>query len=212
MIDVQEARRDDRVPVDRRFAGFERRTIAPSLAVLALAALMTLVLPAIDDALEYDLHVDVGETIEVGTVGFVAPSGWAKVDAPVLAPGIERAEVAEGTTHVRLTVTSFDGTAAELLQVASDVDEELPGIRGFHVTGDPSSYTTTEGVTGVIERFTGSSSEGFVAAFVSDGVGVVVVVSAEEHQLREHTAEVNDLLDSVRFVEAAGPGGDEVQP
>lgn len=202
---------DDHGPVERRFAGLDRRTIAPALFVLALAAVMTLALPAIDDAIDYEVEVAAGETIELTAVSFEAAVGWGRLAVDdVAAEGgsavIERAAVADSTTRFAVTTTTFAGTASELLASAPQLDPELDERRGFHVTSQPASYTTTDGVTGVIERFTGAATEGFVVAFVDDAVGVLVVVSAAENQLREHTSEINDMLDSISF---HGPADEE---
>ena len=42
------------VPADTRFLGVDRRTIAPTLAVFALAVVMSVVLPVINATVPYD--------------------------------------------------------------------------------------------------------------------------------------------------------------
>jgi hypothetical protein len=160
---------------------------------------MTLVLPVIDDAMEYDLHVEAGDTITLSSVSFVPAVGWGQITDDGTA-ATDRAAVGEGTSQFSVTTHETDATAGELLDRAGSLDPDLDDVRGFHVTSSPSSYTTTQGVTGVIERFTGIRSEGFVAAFVDGGIGVIVVVSAAEDHLREHTSEINAMLDSIRFI------------
>lgn len=206
---VEPAIVDDARPSDRRIAGLDRRTVAPGLAVLALAAGMTLVLPAIDRAMEYDLHVETGDTITLASVSFDPAAGWGQITGEgaaaldnVDAPAAERAVVGEGTSRFSVTTYDLDATADELLDLAESLDPDLDDVRGFHVTGKPSSYTTTAGVTGVVERFTGIDTEGFVATFADGGVGVIVVVAAGEDQLREHTTEINGMLDSIRLAPA----------
>lgn len=204
----------DHTPDEPRFAGLDRRTVAPGLAVLALAAVLNVALPAIDDAMRYDVHVETGETISLKSVSFTPAADWGVVteDGADAAdpPATERVVVGEGTSRFGLTVTDTALTAEELLDEAGTLDPGLDDVRGFHVAGTPSSYTTTQGVAGTIERFTGVGSEGFVAAFVDEGVGVIVVVSAAENQLREHTGDINDMLDSVEF-ERAGEAATEEQ-
>ena len=202
---------DDHVPVEHRLAGIDRRTIAPALAVLALAGVMTLVLPAIDDAMEYDTHIGVGETIRLESVSFVPAVGWGEVTddgAPGSARAIERVVVGDGTARFGVATYAYEGTAAEMLDDADTLDPALAEVRGPHLTARAASYTTDDGVTGVIERFTGATSEGYVATFVEGGVGVLVVVSAAENQLGDHTTEVNHMLDSIRFTPSAAPDPD----
>ena len=65
------------VPVDRRWLGLDRPTIAPTLTVFALAIVMVVVLPFIDATVSYDT-AKAGDVIEVqGDVTFVPEAGWA---------------------------------------------------------------------------------------------------------------------------------------
>ena len=66
------------VPADTRFFGVDRRTIAPTLAVFALAVVMSVVLPVINATALYHDTVKAGDVIELeGDVTFVPEAGWA---------------------------------------------------------------------------------------------------------------------------------------
>jgi hypothetical protein len=49
----------------RRSAGIDRRTVGPALLVLALAVLMSVVLPSIDSATSYRDQVEKGDVAEI---------------------------------------------------------------------------------------------------------------------------------------------------
>ena len=61
------------VPVEHRILGIDRRTIAPSLAVLAFMVLMAVVVPSIDDSVDYDDPIVAGDVMDLvgGTLTFV---------------------------------------------------------------------------------------------------------------------------------------------
>jgi hypothetical protein len=69
---------DDRwVPADQRLFGLDRRTIAPTLAVFALAFVMSVVLPLVNAAVSYRDVVKAGDVIELqGDVTFAPEAGW----------------------------------------------------------------------------------------------------------------------------------------
>ena len=64
------------MPADARFFGVDRRTIAPTLAVFALAVVMSVVLPVINAKVPYHDIVKAGDIIELqGDVTFVPEAG-----------------------------------------------------------------------------------------------------------------------------------------
>jgi hypothetical protein len=61
----------------RRGAGIDRRTVGPALLVLALAVLMSVVLPAIDGATSYRDEIDKGDVAEIADgLTLVPTTGW----------------------------------------------------------------------------------------------------------------------------------------
>ena len=65
------------MPADERWFGLDRRTIRPTLAVFALAILMSVVLPVIDATPPYHDIVRAGDVLELeGNVTFVPEAGW----------------------------------------------------------------------------------------------------------------------------------------
>ena len=60
-----------------RFAGIDTRTAKPALLVLALAVLMSVVLPSIDSGTSYRDEVHTGDTAEIADgVTLVPTPGW----------------------------------------------------------------------------------------------------------------------------------------
>ena len=59
------------VPVDGRWLGLDRRTLVPALVVLAVAALMSIVLPAANKLTPYDDEVVEGDVVSIGVASFV---------------------------------------------------------------------------------------------------------------------------------------------
>src|SRR3974390_2187049 len=67
----------DAKAAERRLAGIDHRTVKPSLLVLALALLMSVVLPWINDKAPYRHPVRKGDIAEVaGGITLVPTAGW----------------------------------------------------------------------------------------------------------------------------------------
>ena len=76
---------DDWVPADRRWAGFDRRTIGPALFVLAFMLLMHFGLPALNSAVAYDDRIEAGDDLSLTQgITFTPVPGWNLED------GLER--------------------------------------------------------------------------------------------------------------------------
>ena len=57
---------DDWVPVEERVLGFDKRTLWPGLVVLAVWVLWVHVVPAINDAIDFDNPVVAGDVVDLG--------------------------------------------------------------------------------------------------------------------------------------------------
>ena len=113
---------DGWVPADVRLFGVDRRTVAPTLAVFALAVVMSVVLPVINAKVPYHDIVKAGDIIELqGDVTFVpkGPAGVshpvsALVDAPLSGEYPSTATVEHGALKFRVHTGRFDGDAKKL--------------------------------------------------------------------------------------------------
>ncbi|SEE50603.1 hypothetical protein [Jiangella alba] len=175
----------DWVPVERRWFGFDRRTLRPTLIVAAVALAMNLIVPAIDDAIPTDDPIRAGDEVVLrDEVSFAPAAGWnldegvRRDEVPSAGNPPARAVVTSGDTSFEVITGTFDGDARQLLAQIKDTTDALNDSAGLHVTGDPVTITTEDGVRGLLSRFNGTASEGVLAAFVVDDVGVEIVATS----------------------------------
>jgi hypothetical protein len=212
VVDVEEpevsARRDDWVPVERRLFGIDKRTILPALAVLAFGMVLGVVLPSVNESVDYDDPIVAGDVVDLvdGTLTFVPAEGWNRVDGSLVGEGVPESVgsktvlVAEDAS-LSITTGTFDGTPDELLDQINDLNEDLQDPRGLGVAGPRQPITSDSGLTGVAETFTGLDERGVTAAFVVDvdgtPVGVEVVVRGSVETISDRLDEIAAMLDTV---------------
>jgi hypothetical protein len=201
-------RPDDWVPVEHRILGIDKRTIAPSLAVLAFMVLMAIVLPNVDESVEYDDPIVAGDVMDLvgGTLTFVPAEGWNRVDGSLVGEGPAESVGSVSTVVIEDVVLSgttgaFDGTPDELLDQINELNDDLKDPRGLGSAGPREEVTTPGGLTGVAETFTGLDQRGVTGAFVVDvdgtSVGVQVVVKGSVESMSDHFEEITTMLDSM---------------
>jgi hypothetical protein len=207
------ARPEDWVPVEHRILGIDKRTIAPSLAVLVFAIVLAVVLPAVDDTVGYDAPIVAGDVMDLvgGTLTFVPAEGWNRIDGSLVGEGPAESVGSVSTVvlkDARVTITTgeFDGTPDELLDQINELNENLEDPRGLGAAGPRQEITTASGLTGVAETFTGLDERGVVAAFVVDvdgtSVGVEIVVRGSTGSIGEHLEEIATMLDTMALQDA----------
>ncbi|WP_200932656.1 hypothetical protein [Aeromicrobium sp. Leaf245] len=171
---------DDWVPVERRWLGMDRATLVPAAVVTALVVLAFWVLPAIDDHLQVDDPIRPGDVVQVGSAELVPATGWNLVagvrqgEAKTTGMYPQQAVLTSGGLTFQVLVDDYDGTAAELLEQVEQNNEQVKDT-AFAVSGDPTTIQSTGGDRGALATFTSADSDGFLAAYVFDGVGVEVV-------------------------------------
>jgi hypothetical protein len=200
---------DGWVPADVRFFGVDRRTVAPTLAVFALAVVMSVVLPVINATAPYHDIVKAGDVIELqGDVTFVPESGWGITsgvragDAPLSGEYPATATVEHGALKFRVHTGRFDGDANKLLDQIETTSEALNRGRGVQVTGAQTTIVTDQGKQGATVRVTGPHTGGVIAAFVFEGRGVEAVATGPSDTGPEPTAAVFSMIRSI-----SRPGG-----
>jgi hypothetical protein len=213
-------RPDDWVPVDRRLFGIDKRTILPSLAVLALVMVLAVALPQVDESVAYDDPIVEGDVIDLvgGELTFVPAEGWNRIDGSLVGEGTVEAvgsvsTVTFGDASVSITTGAFDGTPDELLDQINDVNEDLQDPRGLGTAGPRQPITSATGLTGVAETFTGLDERGVTAAFVVDvdgtPVGVEIVVRGSADTISDRLDEIAAMLDTVGL---SDPDAQEAAP
>ncbi len=170
---------DGWVPADKRLLGLDRRTVAPTLTVLALAILMSVVLPLVNAAVPYRDIVNAGDVLELeGDISFVPEAGWGITSGvraghgPLSGEYPDHASVVNSDVTFTVRTAIFDGDANALLDQIEKTSDALNRGRGLHVTGRHDTITTDQGKQGTTASITGPHKGGVIAAFVFDGRGV----------------------------------------
>jgi hypothetical protein len=199
------------VPADERRFGLDRRTIRPTLAVFALAFVMSVVLPVVNATAPYRDIVKAGDVLELeGKVTFVPAPGWGITSglraghAPLSGQYPASASVEEGATKFTVRTGLFRGDANQLLDQIKTTSDALNRGRGVHVTGAPTTIVTNQGKEGATVRITGPHTAGIIAAFVFGGRGVEAVATAPSDSGPEPTATVLRMIASIHTGEGSG--------
>jgi hypothetical protein len=197
------------VPVEHRLLGLDRRSFPYALFVVVVFLVATVVIPAIDDALEWDDPVRAGEQLALSdSVAFTPTAGWNVESGFRLGPDGSVAQsgdatvVGDGVT-VSVTADSFDGTPAELLDQIEKVTSST-GDPSFRVDGEPATIITQAGDVGVIQTYSSVNADGLVAAFVIGDTGVKVTAYGAPAQLRAGADDIDDMIGSIRGLDADG--------
>jgi hypothetical protein len=192
------------VPADERWLGLDRRTIGPTLAVFALAIVMSVVLPIIDATVPYHDIVKAGDVLELeGDVTFVPEAGWGITSglraghAPLSGEYPATATVEDGAMKFTVRTGQFHGDATQLLDQIETTSEALNRGRGVHVTGAPITIVTDQGKQGASVRVTGPHTAGVIAAFVFGARGVEAVATGPSDAGAEPTATVLRMIGSI---------------
>jgi len=192
------------VPADMRFLGVDRRTIAPTLAVFALAVVMSVALPVINAKVPYHDVVKVGDVIELqGGVTFVPDVGWGITSgvragqAPLSGEYPATGSVEQGALEFRVHTGQFDGDANQLLDQIETTSGAINHGRGVHMTGAHTTIVTDQGKQGATARVTGPHTGGVIAAFVFEGRGVEAVATGPSDAGAEPAAAALRMIRSI---------------
>jgi hypothetical protein len=198
------------VPADERWFGLDRRTIRPTLAVFALAFVMSVVLPIVDATVPYHDIARAGDVLELeGDVTFVPEAGWGITSglraghAPLSGEYPATATVEDGAIKFTLRTGQFHGDTDQLLDQIETTSEALNRGRGVHITGEPKTIVTDQGKQGATVRVTGPHTTGLIAAFMFGGRGVEAVATGPSDAGSEPTATV------LRMIRSISQGGEE---
>jgi hypothetical protein len=203
----------------RRSAGIDRRTVGPALLVLALAVLMSVVLPSIDSATSYRDQVEKGDVAEIADGLTIVPAtGWDLATGALV--GHTRSpvgttattEVVDGSVELRVQTAPFDGTPSALLARVNTILADLQRLQGGAVaTTRRYAVRTRHGAVGVAEDFVGAHKQGTIVAFVfrsrgrstgsqeqATGEGVELVAAGPEAPLARRRDDIVAMIRSIR--------------
>ena len=161
-------------PEARRSAGIDRRTVGPALLVLALAALMSMVLPSIDSKTSYRDQVDRGDVARIADgLTLVPATGWDLAKGALVGHtrssvgSVATTEVVDGGVELQVQTAPFQGTPSALLARIHEIDADLERTRrGAVATTRRYVVRTRQGAVGAAEDFVGANTQGTVVAFV----------------------------------------------
>ena len=195
----------------RRTAAIDRRTVGPAVLVLALAVLMSVVLPSIDSATSYRDQVDKGDRAEIADgLTLVPATGWdlatgvlaGRARSPVGTTATT--EIVDGSVELTVQTAPFDGTPAALLTRVNQIDADLERVQGrAAATTRRYAVETRQGAVGVAEDFVGIDKQGTIVAFVfrshgqSTGEGVKVVVAGSKASISRRRDDVVEMIRSI---------------
>ena len=196
------------VPADERRFGLDRRTLRPTLAVFALATLMSVVLPVINASVPYHDIARAGDVVELGgDVTFVPEAGWGITSglraghAPLSGHYPSTAVVEHGALKFTLRTGPFHGDTMQLLDQIEATSDALNRGRGVRINSTPTTVITTQGKEGASVHVTGPHTSGVIAAFVLGDRGVEAVATGPSDAGTEPSAAVLRMIDSVTKAE-----------
>ena len=191
-----------------RLAGIDTRTVGPALLVLALAVLMSVVLPSIDGETSYRDEVQTGDVVEVADgITLVPAPGWELATGALVGQtrspvgSTATTEVVDGGVKLAVQAAPFDGTPSALLERTNEISADLDRARG--VTRR-YPVTTRQGAKGAGEDFVGAGRQGSVVAFVFEPrgepgrEGVEIVVSGPKGQISRRRDDIVAMIRSIR--------------
>ena len=201
-----------------RFAGIDRRTVKPALLVLALAVLMSVVLPLIDSTTPYHDEVHKGDIAEIADgITLVPASGWDLATGALVGHtrspvgSTATTELVDGGVDFYVQAAPFAGTPSELLTRVNEISADLNHARGRAAAATHRyAVTTRQGVVGVADDFVGLTRQGSVVAFVfrsrepstaSQGPsreGVEIVVSGPRGSISRRRDDIVTMIRSIR--------------
>ena len=202
-----------------RSAAIEPRTAGPALLVLALAVVMSVVLPAIDSATSYRDQVDKDDVAQIADgLTLVPATGWDLATGALV--GQTRSplgttattEVVDGSVELQVQTAPFDGTPSALLTRVNKIDADLDRLQGGAAAKSRRyAVRTRQGAVGVAEDFVGAHKQGTILAFVfrvggrSAGAegqatreGVVVVAAGPPGPISRRRNDIVAMIRSIR--------------
>ena len=200
----------------RRSTGIDRRTVAPALLVLALAVLMSVVLPLIDSETPYRHALHGGDVAEladgitlVPTAGWNLSSGALVGHTRSVVGSTATTELTDGSVNFDVQTAPFAGTPSALLGRVNKISAELHHARGSSAATRHYPVTTRQGAVGVGEDFVGVNGQGSVVAFVftagrqttgaqKTGEAIAIVVSGAKGPISRGRGDIVAMIRSIR--------------
>jgi hypothetical protein len=193
------------VPVDRRWLGMDRRTLAPALVALAVLVLWAWLLPWVAGRVAWADVTGAGEQFQVSDgVTMTAAPGWTVLGGLRTTDATRSGERAADQTVLsregvvlQIQQGPFDGDPQQLLQQAELITGAQAGSDGLHLNGTVTDVRTTSGLTGVQQPFSSVRHLGSISAFVVEGTGLEVQVSGPHAQVLSLQQQLDAMISSL---------------
>ena len=195
----------------RRLTGMDRNTIAPSLLVLGLGVLMSIVLPSIERDAPYRHPLRHDQVAELAAgITLVPTAGWdlatgalaGHTRSPVGTTATT--EIVDGGVKFVVQAAPFAATPSALLRRIKQISARLDRTRGSSVATRTYTVRTTQGAVGVGQDLVGVSRQGSVVAFVfrlrgrATSEGVEVVASGPKGSISRRRDDIVAMIRSIR--------------
>lgn len=208
----------DRVPIDERVGGFDRKTIWPGVVLLIVWAIWVHGVPFINNQLSLDDPIVAGDVVNLayGELTFVPAVDW-NLDAGLrLTEGTEdrvsvpsSSAVSSDVVSYSVAVGNWEGTADELLDRMLKVNESLDNLVGKDEQGR-DSITNADGVSGRLVYVNGLDEDVLIAAFVfpqkddaggssKPDIGVEIEVRGQTSDLQDQVQEIAAMIESTTY-------------
>jgi hypothetical protein len=193
-----------RVPAEHRLAGLDRRTFPFAIVALVVWVVWAFIVPAIDEATPWEDPIRPGDVLQltrdatiVPPVGWGLQSGLRTTDQPRNGSAPGPIVLSRDGLLVQTTVGPWTGSAAELLGQVTAITTTTARGQGFHVTSGADTFSTRDGIPGVLETFSAPRTEGMIAAVVIDGEGVQIQAVGPPEQAAGLARDVERMLTSI---------------
>ena len=197
------------MPVERRFFGLDRRSLLPGLVVIALFVLWTVVVPSVNNLLNYSQQTKAGDVFVLGKglrwtrrrAGAWTPDCWRPTRRTAGAGG--PVVLTNGGVSFVVTPGPFRGNADELLDQIKKVDTRWRATRRSTSPEDTQRFHTNDGHRGVAQAYTTVEGARVVALVYGDS-GVKITFTGPTATLEDQGDEVEKMIDSIRYDPRAG--------
>ncbi len=198
---------DERVAVEHRVLGLDRRTFAKAIFVGVVFLVFTVVIPRIDAAIPWNDPVVTGDELALTEdIAFTPAVGWNieaghRLNAEGSVDQSGDATLTDSGVEFDVTTGAFEGTPQELLAQIDKVTAATVDP-AFRVDGAAATTRTDSGESGVLQQYSSLNEDGVIAAFVIDGTGIKVTAHGSPAQMKAAAQQIADMVASIRTLDA----------
>mgnify|MGYP003382141407 CR=1 FL=1 len=216
----------DRVPIDERVGGLDRRSFWPGIVMLVVWAIWAHAMPWIDNQISLDDPIVAGDVINLsqGELTFVPAVGWNLDSGLRVSDGADRvgvpssSAVSSDLVSYSVAVGPWEGTPDELLDRMLKINEGLDNLIAKDEQGR-ESIANADGEAGRLVYVKGADQSVLIAAFVFQpeaaaggstppGIGVEIEVRGQTVDFQDQVQEIASMIVTTTY----RPTSQEAQP